>query len=107
MFPGFETHTAGPRRTRSRVAVAITVLCLVLLALLSVAQVTHTHEVASDADHCQLCIVMHSVAPAVASVALIAFVLVARTAPVPEVRPLARIWHAQLFIRPPPAGCQA
>lgn len=86
---------------------AVVVLCFALLALLSVAQATHTHAVSTDADHCQLCIIMHSVAPAVAAVAVVALVLVERTVPVPEVRPLARLWHAQLFIRPPPAGCLA
>jgi hypothetical protein len=86
---------------------AAAVLCLALLALLSIAQVTHTHAVANDADHCQLCMTMHSAAPTVAAVAPIALVQVARTTPAPAVRPVARLWHAQLFIRPPPAGCQA
>jgi acyl CoA:acetate/3-ketoacid CoA transferase alpha subunit len=83
------------------------VLCLALLALLSVAQVTHTHADANDADHCQLCIILHSAAPAVAAAAPVALVQVECMVPVAKVRPLARLWHAQLFIRPPPAGSRA
>ena len=43
---------------------AVAVLCLVLLAMLAVAQVAHLHPNQTDADHCQLCIVMHTVVPA-------------------------------------------
>jgi hypothetical protein len=49
--------------------------------------------------------VMHSAAPVVAAVALVAMVQVAMTAPVLEVRRVTRHWHPQLFTRPPPVGC--
>ncbi|HVZ82296.1 MAG TPA: hypothetical protein VG893_01385 [Terracidiphilus sp.] len=107
MLPGFKAHPSGTGHRRSRAFVAVAVVCLALLAFLSVAQVTHTHSVASDADHCQLCIVLHSVAPATATVASVALVLVARTVPSAEVRPLMRLWHPQLFTRPPPSNCLA
>lgn len=79
-------------------------MCVVLLALLAVAQVVHTHQGVTDADHCPICIVMHTAAPVVATAALIAMVRVAMAAPVPEVRWVTRSWHAQIFIRPPPMG---
>jgi AhpD family alkylhydroperoxidase len=94
----------GADRNRRAVAVVATV-CLVLLALLAVAQVAHTHQGVSDADHCPLCIVMHTAAPVVAAAALVALVQIATTAPVLEVSSVTRNWHAQLFTRPPPFAC--
>ena len=81
----------------------VALVCLALLALLTVAQVAHTHSESSDADHCPLCIVMHTVAPAIVAAAVITLVQIALAAPTPEAHPITRIWHAQLFIRPPPA----
>jgi hypothetical protein len=78
---------------------------VVLLALLAVAQVVHTHQDLTDADHCPLCIVMHSAAPVVAAAALIALVHLATTPPVFEVTRVTRHWQTQLFTRPPPAYC--
>jgi hypothetical protein len=82
------------------------VVCLVLLAFLAVIQVTHVHASDSDADHCTLCIAMHSVVPLV--IMLVSVVLVRIGTPAPallEVRAIARYWYPTLFIRPPPAGC--
>jgi hypothetical protein len=84
---------------------AATVVCLVLLALLAVIQVTHVHASDADADHCTLCVVMHSVVPLV--IMLVTVVLVRIETPALlflEVRAIARYWHPTLFIRPPPAG---
>ena len=67
------------KQTALRVA---TVVCLVLLALLAVAQVTHVHASASDADHCTLCVAMHSVVPIV--IMLITVVLVRIETPSPR-----------------------
>ena len=80
-------------------------LCLVLLVLLAVAQVAHLHTSSADADHCQLCIVMHTVVP-VAPVAT-AVVLVHVGASVPQAEPIviARQRQSRLFIRPPPVSC--
>ena len=80
-------------------------VCLILLAFLAVAQVMHVHASESDADHCTLCVAMHSVVPIM--VMLIAVVLVrieVLTPSVLEVRTIIRYWHPTLFIRPPPAG---
>lgn len=89
---------------RSRAFTAVAVLCVILLALMAVAQVAHTHQGTTDADHCPICIVMHSAAPVLAMAALIALVQVAITAPVLDVRSATRNWHPQLFTRPPPMG---
>ncbi len=105
MFAQSQTHTHGLRRDHSRIFMVVALVCLVLLALLSIAQVAHTHQGVSDADHCPLCIVMHTAAPVAATTALIALVQVARTVPVPEVLGVTRYWHPQLFTRPPPPSC--
>ena len=85
---------------------AVAILCLVLLAMLVVAQVTHLHSNQSDADHCQLCIAMHSVVPFVVYVAGVLLIRIGTTALPPlEVRTICRNWHPILFSRPPPAGC--
>jgi hypothetical protein len=79
-------------------------LCLVLLALLAVAQVVHTHPDQTDADHCQLCIVMHTAAPAASAVAVIVFVLLGTSAPQAEPIAVARRFRSRLYIRPPPVS---
>jgi hypothetical protein len=84
---------------------AIAGLCLVLLALLSVAQVAHLHQNETDADHCTLCIIMHTVVPS--TVAVMVIVLVRLGAFTPAAEPVL-VFHKRqttLFIRPPPAGC--
>jgi len=80
----------------------VALVCVILLALMAVAQVAHTHQGVTDADHCPICIVMHTAAPVLATAALIALVQVAMAAPVPEARKVTRSWHPQLFTRPPP-----
>jgi hypothetical protein len=82
------------------------VLCLALVVLLAVAQVTHVHASASDADHCPLCVAMHSVVPLVMMLVAVLLVWVGNPVPVLlEVRMIVRYWHPTLFTRPPPAGC--
>ncbi len=83
----------------------VTVVCLVLLALLTVAQVAHTHLLESDADHCPLCIVMHAASPVTVAAAVVVLVKIETHAPVFEAQPTVRHWHPKLFTRPPPAGC--
>jgi hypothetical protein len=99
-------HFESNRRPGPIAVKTVAVVCLVLLALLAFAQVTHVHAVGSDADHCQLCIVMHSVVPFVAFVAgiLVVRIGIAALTP-PEVRAIFRYWHPTLFNRPPPVGC--
>lgn len=84
---------------------AATVVCLALMALLAVVQVAHTHPLESDADHCPLCIVMHSAAPAMVAAAVVVLVKIEARATVYEAREVVRHWHPKLFTRPPPASC--
>lgn len=80
-------------------------MCLFLLALLAVAQVAHIHPNDTDADHCPLCIVMHSVVPVVAAAIVIILVRIGVPEPVISVRAaVLPYWHPSLFIRPPPVG---
>jgi hypothetical protein len=75
------------------------------MALLAVVQVAHTHPLESDADHCPLCIVMHSAAPVAAAAVAVVLVQMENSVPVFEARAAIRHWHPKLFTRPPPAGC--
>ena len=79
-----------------------TFVCLILLTLLAVAQVAHVHQVDTDADHCPLCIVMHSAAPVAVTAAVVVLVQVESAAPVFEARTVTRHRHPKLFTRPPP-----
>lgn len=102
----FRGKRGAQRRMSSGFLPAVAMVCLVLLAMLVVAQVTHVHAVASDADHCQLCTAMHSVVPFVVYVAGVLLVRIGTAALTPrEVRRICRNWHPTLFSRPPPAGC--
>ena len=79
-----------------------TLVCLLLLALVTLVQVAHVHPAATDADHCPICVVMHSAAPV--AVAAPAPVIVVNATPVAVrvVHSVARRWHYTLFNRPPP-----
>jgi len=81
------------------------VVCLALLALLTVVQVTHIHPLETDADHCQLCIAMHTAAPVAVAAAVVILVKVGTQAPLVEARVVVRHRHPKLFTRPPPSGC--
>ena len=101
----FRTHDSefgmwrrAPRTSRCHVFV----VSIIILALLAVMQVPHLHQNPSDADHCALCVVMHTAAPAVAPAAAIVVVPLGFSTPVAKSRPVARYWHSQLFTRPPP-----
>jgi hypothetical protein len=75
------------------------------LALLVVVQVAHNHAIESDADHCSLCIAMHSAAPVAAIAAFVVLVKIQTATRVYEARAVIRHWHPKLFTRPPPDGC--
>ena len=79
--------------------------CLVLLALLAVAQVAHLHPDQSDADHCQLCIVMHTLVPVAAAAAVIVIVQLGASTPLADPIVVAHKRQVRLFIRPPPTSC--
>ncbi len=102
---GLKTNLRGERGARYGFLPIVAVVCLVLLAMLVVAQVTHLHPNQSDADHCQLCIVMHTVVPVAAAAAVI--LIVQLGAPTPQAEPIVvtRQRQVRLFIRPPPISC--
>jgi hypothetical protein len=111
---GFEAEirTGGRIGDRARAGLAragalrlVTVLCLVLLALFTVAQVAHVHSDESAADHCPLCISMHSAAPVEAAVAAPVLIQVGVSAPLIQTQTVVRHRESKLFIRPPPQGC--
>lgn len=77
-------------------------MCLVLLAMLAVAQAVHMHASDTDADHCQLCIVMHTVVPVAAAAAVIVIVQLGVSAPQADPIVIAYKRQIRLFIRPPP-----
>jgi hypothetical protein len=82
----------------------VTAVCLILLTLLAVVQVAHVHPVDTDADHCPLCIVMHTAAPVAVTAAVVILVEFESSAPIFETHQVTRFWHSQLFTRPPPSG---
>ena len=83
-----------------------TVVCLVLFALLAVVQVMHVHASVNDADHCTLCVAMHSVVPIAIMLITVVLIKIEVLAPsLLEARVIARYWHTTLFTRPPPIGC--
>jgi hypothetical protein len=90
------------RPSALRVAIAV---CLVLLMLLAFVHLTFAHSVDTDADHCPLCIAMHSVAPFWIMLVGVLLVRIRTAAPVLlENCALVLIWHPTLFNRPPPDG---
>lgn len=105
MLTGLQAYLGRGRRTRHGLLPAVAVVCLALLVFLAVVQVVHVHPNQSDADHCTLCIVMHTIAPAAVMAAVIVMVKIGISTPVAEERAVVRYWHPQLFTRPPPAGC--
>ncbi len=102
---GLKAHLNLDFRSRRGSLVAIAGLCLFLLVMLAVAQVAHLHTSDTDADHCQLCIVMHTAVPAVAAAAIIVMVQLGALATVAEPVFVLRKRQTRLFIRPPPVSC--
>jgi hypothetical protein len=102
---GFKPHFRRERRAKSGTLPVVAVLCLVLLALLAVVQVAHFHSNETVADHCPLCISMHTLVPAAVAAAVVVLVQVGAPTPIFEERTVVRNWNPKLFTRPPPAGC--
>jgi hypothetical protein len=102
---GLQTNFRRERGARLGILQGVAMVCLVLLAMLAVAQVTHLHSNDADADHCQLCIVMHTVVPVAATAAVIIIVQLGASTPQAEPIVVARQRQIRLFIRPPPATC--
>jgi hypothetical protein len=82
----------------------VALVCLALLALLVIVQVAHVHPVETDADHCPLCIAMHSAAPVAVLAAAIVLIRIGSQAPLFETCVVVRHRHPKLFTRPPPTG---
>jgi hypothetical protein len=81
---------------------ATSFVCLLLLTLVTFVQVAHVHPSAADADHCPICVVMHSAAPVAVVAAAIVFVRASVPVPVPVLHTVVRPWHCTMFNRPPP-----
>lgn len=103
---GLQTYPGGKRRAKTGALPVATVVCLILLALLAVVQVAHVHPVDTDADHCPLCIAMHTAAPVAVTAAVVVLVEVERSAPTYHAKTVTRPWFSKLFTRPPPDGLQ-
>jgi hypothetical protein len=101
---GFGAQAAPNHRPRQLSFGLAALVCVILLSLLTVVQVAHEHPLGADADHCPLCIVMHSAAPVAVAAAAVVLVEIATPAPVFAVRAMVRHWHPTLFTRPPPIG---
>jgi hypothetical protein len=67
--------------------------------------VAHMHPFEKDADHCQLCIAMHTAAPVAITEAVVVMVEVGSPAPVWEPLTIKRHRHPKLYTRPPPNNC--
>ncbi|MGO9339488.1 MAG: hypothetical protein ACLPY1_18470 [Terracidiphilus sp.] len=106
MLTELQTFLSGKRRAKTGVLPVATLVCLILLALLAVVQVAHVHPVDTDADHCPLCIAMHSAAPVAVTVVVVVLVEVERSAPIYQAQTVTRPWYSKLFTRPPPEGFQ-
>lgn len=99
---GIRSQWIGKRGGAAGFMPVVAVLCLVLLAMLAVAQVAHVHADQTDADHCQLCIVMHTVVPVAVAAAVIVIVQLGASAPQADPVLIAHQRQIRLFIRPPP-----
>ncbi len=106
MLAGLKTFPGGSRRAKRDALSLVTVVCLVLLTLLAVVQVVHVHQVNTDADHCPLCIVMHSAAPVAVTAAVVVLIAFGSRTTAYQARTVTRHWHPKLFTRPPPDGYQ-
>lgn len=94
---------SSTRRVRPS-AYVVVLVCLALLALLTFIQVAHVHTVNTDADHCPICVVLHTAAPLAVAAAIIVLVQMQAFVPQVEVRPIRSHGQRQLFIRPPPSS---
>lgn len=95
----------GSHGRKPRAFGAAALLCLMLLALLVTVQVAHNHVTESDADHCSLCIALHSAAPIAVLAVIVVMVRAGATMQLAEAPAVVRHWNPKLFTRPPPAGC--
>jgi hypothetical protein len=95
------------RRAGFKAAPVVTLVCLILLSLLTVVQVAHLHTSDSDADHCPICIMMHSAAPVAVAAPVVVLIQVGIQSAPDEESTAVRYWHPTLYIRPPPRSLQS
>jgi hypothetical protein len=100
-----DIHIGERSTTRQRFRVAVALLCLIALSILVFAQATHLHPNQSDADHCQLCIAMHTLVPVALLAAAIVMVQLGASAPQADPIVVTSQRQFRLIIRPPPASC--
>jgi hypothetical protein len=93
----------------------IGLLSVLLIAVMSTVQVCHSHDLVpqpassqqrlppSGADHCPLCVAMHSALPATPQAAPEPVLLIQVVDSVTADAPHVFRWHFQRAIRPPPA----
>ena len=92
-------------RGRSTAITVVAILCVVLLGVLAAVQVAHFHSNQTLADHCPLCVSLHSAAPLASAIAAaISLVQIGRSTLVAEQHFVPRRRNAKLFTRPPPIG---
>lgn len=101
---GLQPETHGESRRRAFAFGWAGSVCLALLALLITVQVAHNHVTENDANHCSLCIAMHSAAPVAVVIAAIVMIWMGSSEPLAEARAVVRYWNPKLFTRPPPLG---
>jgi hypothetical protein len=99
---GIQRQKQAPIGGGTRLWRLTTLACLLLLILMTFVQVAHVHSTATDADHCPICVVMHSVAPVAAVAAAIVLVHGSEPLAVHKAVSVIRPWHCSLFNRPPP-----
>lgn len=102
---GFRTTGIGPTISGKSSALRVMALvCVVLLCFLAAVQVAHIHSSQTLADHCPICVTIHSAAPlAAAVVAAILLVQLGRPTREPEFHRTLLRQGIRLCTRPPPA----
>jgi ABC-type phosphate transport system permease subunit len=101
----YNTGIRTALRGKSTVLTVVAILCVALLGVLAAVQVAHFHSNETLADHCPLCVSLHSAAPVAAVVAAaILLVQIGRSTPVLEQQFVPRRRNSKLYTRPPPAG---
>ncbi|HEX8713569.1 MAG TPA: hypothetical protein VF730_16960 [Terracidiphilus sp.] len=98
------TGTGSTASGKSSVLRVMALVCVVLLCFLAAVQVAHIHSSQTLADHCPICVSIHSAAPlAAAIVAAIILVHLGRSTPELEFPRIAIRQSIRLHTRPPPA----
>jgi len=99
----FTTGIRSAMRGKSKALPVVAILCVLILGLLAAVQVAHFHPNQTLADHCPLCVSLHSAAPiAAAAAAAILLVQIGRSVTMLEMQPVVRRRNTRLFTRPPP-----